>query len=81
MSPSIDTTTSVDHIINGSKALKTANGAKDPKASERFTDARELDVEFARFFGVKPTRVDRRFKLRLTEQTYLPKVSYPSVST
>ncbi|KAJ1329822.1 hypothetical protein MN608_06558 [Microdochium nivale] len=45
--------------------------------SEIHTYVRTLDVNFERFFGTKPTRVDEAFTISLTEQSYLPKVDDP----
>jgi hypothetical protein len=53
---------------------RISNGADDAKESELYSKVRQVDVDFKRFFGVGPARVDRRFTLTLSEQTYLPKV-------
>jgi hypothetical protein len=53
------------------------NGTKAVKNTELDGQTRMLDVEFTQFYGVEPSRVDRRFTLTLSEQSYLPKVIYP----
>jgi hypothetical protein len=55
---------------------RLVNGTKSVKNAEPDCQARKLDVEFKQFYGVEPSRVDRRFTLTLSEQSYLPKVIY-----
>jgi len=70
-SPGISTV-SPHPLVNGTKAT---NKDVESKMSEMFSQIEQVDIDFKRFFGVKPTRVDRRFTLKLTEQMYLPKVN------
>lgn len=60
-----------------SAELPTANGTDDIMTKELYSDLKSFNVDFKRFYGTEPTRVDRRFVATLSDLTYLPKV--PSV--
>jgi hypothetical protein len=42
--------------------------------TELFTELRQFDVDFKKFYGIEPAHVDRRFVIKLSELSYLPKV-------
>ena len=42
--------------------------------NEIHSDRKELNVEFEGFYGIKPSKVDRRFKVSLSDMSYMPKV-------
>ena len=44
------------------------------KEGELHTSRHNVHVEFEKFYGTEPRRVDRRFDLSLLHLTYLPKV-------
>ncbi|KAE8133790.1 hypothetical protein BDV38DRAFT_274004 [Aspergillus pseudotamarii] len=53
------------------------NGVDGKHRDEMHTDVRTLEVEFEHFFGIVPSKINRRFPLSLSEQSYLPKVENP----
>ena len=54
--------------------LRSENGTKRVKNTELDSQARVFVVEFKEFYRFEPSRVDRRFTLTLSAQSYLPKV-------
>ena len=50
------------------------NGSIDTLDREIHSHLNKLNVEFQNFYGIQPTRVDRRFPVNLSDLTYLPKV-------
>lgn len=67
MAPSIVT----DNVTTN---LETENGVNGKHTDEMHTGVRTLEVDFERFFGIEPSKVNRSFSLTLAEQSYLPKV-------
>ncbi|MCJ1247109.1 hypothetical protein MMC30_004320 [Trapelia coarctata] len=57
--------------------LPVVNGTDDVKTKELYSDLKNFDVDFKRFYGIEPTRVDRRFVATLSKLTYLPKFDNP----
>lgn len=45
------------------------------KDEELHSNLNLVHVEFSDFYGIEPSVVDRRFDLRLSDLSYLPKVS------
>ncbi len=52
----------------------TVDGAQDAKQNELHNYQHKVHIEFEKFYGIKPTHVDREFDLMLSDLTYLPKV-------
>ena len=50
------------------------DGAPEVKQRELHSNRRIVHVDFERFYGIEPTRVDREFDLVLSDLTYLSKV-------
>lgn len=48
-----------------------------PEKVEMHTALQKNNIEFRDFFGIEPSRVDRRFSIKLSEFSYLPKVISP----
>ena len=59
------------HTLNGNMS-KTGD-----KLAELHSDRKEFGVEFEDFYGFKPSRVDRRFNMTLSDMSYMPKVGHP----
>ena len=59
--------------VNG-HAIPTKNGINGSHNDEMHTNERSLEVDFKRFFGVAPCRINGTFSLHLAEESYLPKV-------
>ena len=59
------------HTLNGNMT-KT-----NDKWTELHSSQKEFGVEFEKFYGFKPSRVDRRFNMTLSDMTYMPKVHHP----
>ena len=59
---------------NGSVNLAKKDVVNGKHTDEMHTGVRTLEVDFERFFGVVPSRVNSSFSLTLAEQSYLPKV-------
>ena len=57
--------------LNGSYAQSSADAA----THELHTTVKTLSVDFKRFYGSSPTRVDKKFTVRLSGLSYLPKIS------
>ena len=47
--------------------------------NEMHSRLKKLSINFERFYGIKPSRMDRRFIITLSDMSYLPKVSRFSV--
>lgn len=47
----------------------------DVKETELHAPKKSKNVNFEDFYGLRPTRVDRRFDVTLSDHSYLPKVS------
>jgi hypothetical protein len=45
------------------------------KNNELHSNSSLVHVEFSEFYGIEPSVVDRRFDIRLSDLSYLPKVS------
>ena len=45
------------------------------REKELHSGLKRLNIDFERFYGIKPSKVDRRFVITLSDLTYLPKVS------
>jgi len=65
-------------VPNGIKNIRSApNGVKnvhDIKNKEIHNNPNLVHVDFSEFYGIEPTHVDRRFDLKLSDLSYLPKV-------
>ena len=48
--------------------------ALDGTIRELHTNIKTLNVDYKQFFGNTPIRVDKKFKLNLSDLSYLPKV-------
>lgn len=59
-------------------APDTRSRAETAKERELHNHPNKVHVEFEQFYGIAPTHVDRRFELRLSDLSYLPKVCSPS---
>jgi hypothetical protein len=58
------------------------NDTFDVKQSELQATKKTNIVDFEAFYGIKPTRIDRRFNVTLSDHSYLPKVSgIPTANT
>ncbi|KFY93014.1 hypothetical protein V500_03958 [Pseudogymnoascus sp. VKM F-4518 (FW-2643)] len=55
----------------------TISRAADEKSKEMHNNTNRVPVDFTKFYGIKPTNVDRRFDLILSDLSYLPKVNKP----
>lgn len=76
---------SEDTALNGTHdqkgvELPVVDGTNDVKTTELYSDLKNFDVDFKRFYGIEPTQVDRRFVATLSDLTYLPKVTLPFFS-
>ena len=50
------------------------DSAPEVKQRELHNNRHMVHVDFERFFGIEPARVDRTFDLTISDFTYLPKV-------
>lgn len=46
------------------------------KEIELHSEKKSKNVNFEAFYGIRPTRVDRRFDVTLSDHSYLPKVRF-----
>lgn len=77
MAPSLEvfnTTTLPTNGIKSTHSLKKADGARDLRNKEMNNNPNRIHVNFDEFYGIKPTNIDRRFDLVLSDLSYLPKV-------
>ncbi|KAL8786294.1 MAG: hypothetical protein Q9213_002889 [Squamulea squamosa] len=58
-------------------ATPITNGINGSSDTEMHSAVRKYHVEFEDLYGIKPHRVDRRFSVNLSEQSYLPKFDNP----
>lgn len=63
-----------DTALNGTHdregvELPIVNGTNDVKTTELYSDLKNFDVDFKRFYGIEPTQVDRRFVATLSDLT------------
>ena len=71
-------------MANNTRVLSHAAGpilitnTQAAKEREIHNNPREIHVEFEEFYGIEPSRVDRRFDLRLSDLSYIPKVYSPA---
>ncbi|KAF2819835.1 hypothetical protein CC86DRAFT_412757 [Ophiobolus disseminans] len=49
----------------------------DIKESELHAAKKSRNVNFEAFYGIEPTRIDRRFDVTLSDHSYLPKIENP----
>ena len=50
------------------------NGNHGLGTQELYSDSKAVEVDFKRFYGLEPRHVDRRFTVKLSDLSYLPKV-------
>ena len=60
--------------LSQAKVPVAANSVETKKDRELHNHPNTVHVEFENFYGFTPTHVDRRFDLRLSDLSYLPKV-------
>ena len=63
--------------VKSIKSLKSDNGAREIRNKEMNNNPNKIHVNFDEFYGIKPTNIDRRFDLTLSDLSYLPKVHHP----
>ena len=49
------------------------------KQKELHSNRQIVQVDFERFFGIEPARLDRTFDSTISDSTYLPKVGFASI--
>ncbi len=72
---SLTTMTTTVRSLSTATVQITVDGAQDAKQNELHNYQHEVHIEFEKFYGMKPTHVDRRFDLTLSDLTYLPRVT------
>jgi hypothetical protein len=70
-------TTTAERSLSQAKVPIAADSVETAKDRELHNHPKKVHVEFEKFYGIAPTHVDRRFDLRLSNLSYLPKVCSP----
>ena len=65
-------------VLSHAAGRITTTSTQAAKEREIHNNPGEIHVEFETFYGIEPSRVDRRFDLRLSDLSYLPKVYSPA---
>lgn len=63
--------------LSQAKVPVAADSIETAKDRELHNHRNKVHVEFENFYGIVPTHVDRRFDLRLSDLSYIPKVCSP----